>query len=657
MRTILVALALLLAAPAGASEYLLRRATGAGGGVSPISVTIVPHCSVKTGSTIASPAFCNFTATVTHTDPQIDVFHHLRYLWDFGDSGSSGTGNWTYGSGRSRNAEHYPIAAHVFEGAGTRTVTLVVADYAGNTGSDSDTVTVVAEDTAWAAADTLCFGATSTGCPAGATFAVSSDFDAGFQTSAGKRTLYECGQTFAASASPNVSTAASDGSLVGGYGSCSGTPAIVTWAPDSSLFDDGDLDGWRFRDIEFRATAAPNNDSVPAILTNLTGYPQVSDFLALRVTADGVSGCPGFSRPYTADIADGYNDRIGLVDVYCRAADTPNPGGWPGSLHSYRYGAMLGYRFRNETAAPANAAGMRMMGQDSSLFAHNSFECATTGGGQACEWSWRSCSGLNTGAGGCDRPDQNVVIADSRIYDDGTGASRTLHAANSHDLVDAGGTGGTPKRDWIIDSVRISYGSTATRASLGAIAIDGIDGMTISNNVIDFRRSSGAPTSGTDQAIRQGSVAAADFDDDNDFWIYNNTVIENGTSSHAVTVVSGSPTGAAYAVSNLAYEDGQSDGITLCSGSWDVCSTGGGNVALNQSAACPFTGATGSCDLSTPGLTWSPAEADIRASGGGRSSVDADGYDYTGGDVDGWSHRDWQASTRTEPNSVGAFKD
>lgn len=630
---------------------------------SAISVEIVQHCSAKSGTSIASPAFCNFTANVTHTNPLIDVYHGLKYAWDFGDSGSSGTGNWTYGSGRSRNVEDYPVAAHVFEcsaGPCVFGVSLTVTDYAGDSATDTVQVTVVTEDAAWAPADTVCFGATATGCPTGATFTATSDFDAGFQTAAGTRTLYECGQTFVASSSPNVASAAANGSLVGGYGSCAGNPPIVTWAPNSSLFDDGDLDGWRFRDIEFRATATPDADSVPSILTNLTGYPQVSDFLALRVNATGVSGCPGFSRPYSADIADGYNDRVGFVDVYCEAADTPNPGGWPGSLHSYRYGAWLGYRFRNVSSAPANAAGMRMMGQDSFIAAHGSYEIATTGGGQAGPWSWRSCSGLNTGAGGCDRTDRKVVLADYEVWDDGMTAAGTIQLTNSHDLTDAA-TGGTQKEDYLLDGLLIHYGSTATRTALAAIRIDGLDGLTISNSVIDFRRSSGAPSSGTDNAILQSNICnggATDCDADNDFWLHGNTVIENGTGTHSVTVISGSPTGSAYAVSNLAYEDGQSDGITLCSGTWDVCATGGGNVALNQSAACPFAGATGSCDLSAASESWNAFEADIRAAGGGRSSVDNDGYDYTGGGIDGWAFRDWSSTARTHPDdSVGAFED
>lgn len=637
---------------------------------SPITVEIAAHCSMSGVITLAAPGRCTFEAIAHHNDPEIQPFHHLSYYWDFDDPEVTGQ---TWRNGRSRDHETYPIASHVFEcpdGPCTRTISVTVADWENNVAQAEVTITVPDEDTAWgpSATDCVSTSGTFTDCPAGADHVTSSDFDATLQTATAKRTLYRCGESFAASAAPNVSQGTGYGSLMGGFGDCDPDddgPAIVTWSSDTNLFDDGDLDKWVVLDMKFVASATPDGDRNPAALINEAGnYPQVSDALLLRVTVEGVSVCPGFATSFVNDAADGYNDRIIMQDVTCTAADTPS-GGWPGALHSYRYGGLLNYRFTNASSAPAYPAGTRLMGMDRVIWAHGSHAIKTTGGGQAGEWSARSCGGLTTGDaptdGGCDRADQFVVVANNDFFDDGTGQMRPVHLVNTHDLDDPA-TSGIEKRDWIFDANRIHFGTTVTRSTLRGIVIDGVQGLSITNNVFDFRRT--APSSGTDTAILQQSQCAGgavDCGPDSDWWIAGNTVLDNSSGLHEVYLVNGAPEGAAYVSSNLVHQIGQADGTTLCGGKWDICPSSAPNaknIATYQTAQCPFVGASSACNLSAASETVNPLELRIRSdSHFGRTVTATNGYSHPGGTASGWLHRDFRGWLRTVVNSVGGLED
>lgn len=120
-----------------------------------------------------APCAVNFDATgTTSSDGTVDPFGEIGYSFDFG--GVSGT--WTH-SGQSKDVQRGgPLAAIVFEDAGTYTVKVRARDSSGgsndgDTSQDEVTVTVAAADTTYATTTTICLSRNTdfTGCPSGAT--------------------------------------------------------------------------------------------------------------------------------------------------------------------------------------------------------------------------------------------------------------------------------------------------------------------------------------------------------------------------------------------------------------------------------------------------------------------------------------------------------
>ena len=117
-------------------------------------------------------------------------FHEIQYSWNFGDSVAgaattcgavvAGEGFWACGSRvgtSSKNIAYGPVAAHVFETAGTYTVTLTAYDGT-NTATQTMTVTVTSADDGFPTTNTICVSTsgTFTGCPSGASTSTSSSF-------------------------------------------------------------------------------------------------------------------------------------------------------------------------------------------------------------------------------------------------------------------------------------------------------------------------------------------------------------------------------------------------------------------------------------------------------------------------------------------------
>lgn len=187
--------------------------------------------SIQADATRASgkvPLAVFFDATGTTSATTTNPFGDLLYIWNFGDSGAGTFSNGAR-SGISKNVAYGPVAAHVYETAGTYTPTLTVFDgLAAQTYTLPDIVV-----SAWANdANTIAVSTSGdfTGAPAGSTQVTSSDFDTPGGTSlatslnAGKRVLFCGGETFTASATTTYTGAS--GAYLGAYGT--GSP-IVNW--------------------------------------------------------------------------------------------------------------------------------------------------------------------------------------------------------------------------------------------------------------------------------------------------------------------------------------------------------------------------------------------------------------------------------------------
>ena len=272
IRLFILFLCLLVLGPAGAAQSSPGR--NPSNPSNPITLSLV-QSRVADGSTDICVAPCTvfFDASGT-TDASVTryPFHEIQYTWNFGDPvdgaattcGSqiaAGQGFWACGSnagGNSKNVAYGPIAAHVFETAGTYTATLTAYDGT-NTKSTTTIVTVTDADIYFGNANTVCVSssATYTGCK-GTTQVNSADFAAVIATYAvsGKRVLFRRGETFNDATTGIVSSAGPG--LIGSYAGTGNTAHITAsfatnWTPIlrfSTLASD-----WRVMDLEFDGTS------------------------------------------------------------------------------------------------------------------------------------------------------------------------------------------------------------------------------------------------------------------------------------------------------------------------------------------------------------------------------------------------------------------
>ena len=210
-----------------------------GGGVMSVSIT-------QTRTTGVSPVTVWYRADVTDSSVTTP-FTDARCSWNFGDSGSSGTGAWSYGNPtvNSMNTDTGQVAAHTYvvaDGAGDTNFTASVscADVSGNTTSgNASQVTVYDASGAngFPTTATTCFSTsgTFTNCPSGANQVTSSSFDTAFSTYLGsnKRVLFRCGETFTGNSGDSGNVSGTN-VRIGAYGSCVGTTSGLPILSDST---------------------------------------------------------------------------------------------------------------------------------------------------------------------------------------------------------------------------------------------------------------------------------------------------------------------------------------------------------------------------------------------------------------------------------------
>ncbi|XVJ68369.1 MAG: hypothetical protein HEQ39_00995 [Rhizobacter sp.] len=168
-----------------------------------------------------APLAVFFDASGTTATGTTRPFHELEYRWSFGDTAS---GTWTYGAKAgtaSRNEAMGPVAAHVFENAGTYPIT-VSAFNGTSTVTYNCNITVLPTDVEFAGNKTICVSGIGNfaGCPAGAlrvtstnpTTAVGSNMGTG-----NKRILFARGETFSVASTIQINR--NGPGLIGAFGS------------------------------------------------------------------------------------------------------------------------------------------------------------------------------------------------------------------------------------------------------------------------------------------------------------------------------------------------------------------------------------------------------------------------------------------------------
>jgi hypothetical protein len=179
----------------------------------------------------------------------------ITYDVDFDDAGA---GTWSLTGSDTRESMRGPVVSHIYESPGTYNVEVVARSADGGCDSETATITVTDPDTVFSGTNTVCVSTsgTFTGCPAGATQTTSSDFDATFQTAAGKRTLYRRGETFDASAQKAIATSTD---RVGVFGAGSSRAIVnVTHSSDPVISFNAAIPAtdWAIWGLEFQSLAA-----------------------------------------------------------------------------------------------------------------------------------------------------------------------------------------------------------------------------------------------------------------------------------------------------------------------------------------------------------------------------------------------------------------
>lgn len=167
----------------------------------PITSMGAPSARITASRTSGpAPLAVMFDATGT-TDSATDAFRNLGYRFSFADAGA---GTWAY-SDRSKNEQiGGPLAAHVFERAGTYSVQVTAKDAAGATSTATVTITVTDPNSTYSGTRTVCLSRTSdfAGCPSGAQQIANASSYPAFQSNT--RYLLHRGQDFSSLGSLRV---------------------------------------------------------------------------------------------------------------------------------------------------------------------------------------------------------------------------------------------------------------------------------------------------------------------------------------------------------------------------------------------------------------------------------------------------------------------
>lgn len=264
-----------------------------------MSITLPAASTIPSRTTGVAPLAVFFDATATTGTETTLPFHELHYRWNFGDSSA---GTWST-SGKSKNIAKGPIAAHVFETAGTFTWTLWVKDSTGTIESTSGQITVTAANTQFTGTKTICFttGTNFDGKPDGAEEVPNATWaDVISHIAADRRLLLKRGDSWSTSAAATTLPSSGPG-IIGAFGS--GNKPIVNQSSTSNgLFVYYEsVSDWRLMDLDLRGPAGISSENC----INGGGTSTQSRTLALRL--DISYFVRGFSFDYaTYDHAENF---------------------------------------------------------------------------------------------------------------------------------------------------------------------------------------------------------------------------------------------------------------------------------------------------------------------------------------------------------------
>ena len=255
-----------------AIESDLAQSIATGGLNTPFAIT---REASRTSGTAPLSVF--FTAGFSASDGTNRDFHDLHYAWDFDDAGA---GTWA-NSGKSKETDIGAVASHVFESAGTHTVTLTVIDPSTGSTLDTDTFSIIvtAADTTYSTTNTICINKVGdidfAGAPTGALEVNNDDLATIISTynADNKRILFKRGSTWGYSGS--VISLATVNLHIGAYGTGTSPDSlgifsnapVFTITGTSNVFNISNTVNFKLTDLAFNGNAT--SQSVTGTGTNI----------------------------------------------------------------------------------------------------------------------------------------------------------------------------------------------------------------------------------------------------------------------------------------------------------------------------------------------------------------------------------------------------
>lgn len=524
------------------------------------AITLSNSVSRFTG---VAPLAVFFDASGTTTTPATPrPFHDLGYGWNFGDSGPS-AGNWTTGSrpgASSKNAATGPVAAHVYETAGTYDVTLTITDGANIVTNACVRIAVLDPDVVFAGANTICFSQsgnfTEAPCNAAGTVQVPGPgltFNSAIAMAApGKRLLFRRGESW------DVPTAArlmvNGPGIIGSYGSAPAAPLVRGTGGGTMLaISDGsspNISDWRVMDLEIDGLGDPTTNAV-------IGAGGASQITFLRLNAHNVKNGVQFSESILLVLGPPHAlyDQIAIVGSTIQNLDDGGgttcspPGGFNGGVGMFLQANQLAVLGNNVVDATQAEHVVRIQFADRAAIQSNNLRLP------ACTKTALTVRAVTQGSATVTTyTTQKMVISDNLLE---AGQSQIPFqiepSASSQDQ---------RLRDIIVDGnlVRGSGGSAQVGLQVSA------DEVTIRNNVFDL---TGAFTY-TCTILRQSGAEPAH----SELRVYNNTCFTSDVTGNPLRIVQ-AQTGASN--------------ITIANNLGYAPSAGASQVVLNLGA----TGITG----------------------------------------------------------------
>jgi hypothetical protein len=504
-----------------------------------------------------APLAVFFDASGTTSSVTSRPFHEIEYRWTFGESGSGTWANGAKAGTASRNEAMGPVAAHVFESAGTFPIT-VSAFNGTSTVSYSCNITVTSADAEFAGNKTVCVSAVGNfaGCPAGASQVTSSNPTTAVANNMGagnKRILFARGETYSTTSTIQINRPGPG--LIGAYGTGAkpmflNASSIGTFAMSS--MSTPAISDWRLVDLRIdgggfvSSTAIYGGGSINNVLINRVDIQNVKNGVSFSHSNLDAINNSGFTSPMWDGIFITNSTVYNLVGTGATGGNGFYVGAWRLAV----MGNNINNNFNGEH-------GMRSAYSDRSVWQHNTIQ------GIASGRAFLTLRSPGQGEATLSTQLPGVVYTQKLLASDNhlIGSSATSGFAGTGPT-NQGSSGRAREQIW---ERNLLVGGSGTSGYFGFAGYQ----ITARNNIMII------PAGSASMAFAGQPLDVSP--NPTDIWIYNNSIYYGGTDRFQLLVlVGGSMAGSQYTVrNNLWYGPNSSDGTQI------------NNIAGSTLTTCP----------------------------------------------------------------------